>query len=294
MTKEQAGILLRIASGLLFTGMVVCVKALSDTTPLGQIVFFRSAVALIPLVVFLWLSDEFPAGLRTRRPVGHILRCLLGAAAMFTSFATLRFLPVAEATMLSYLSPVMVVALAALLLREAITARRVAGVVLGVAGVGMFTLPEFYGGISPDRLTGIVLGLLTALLTAGALIQVRHLAKTESAGAIAFYFAVVCALAGLATLPAGWVASSPQDLALLFAAGLFGGAAHIAMTVSFRLAEASAMAPFEYLTLIWAVVAGLVVFGEIPGAAFLVATPLIVAGAVVAAPSRNGSGSART
>ena len=288
MTKEQAGILLRITSGLLFTGMLVCVKALSDTTPVGQIVFFRSAVALIPLVVFLWLSSEFPAGLRTKRPVGHILRCLLGAAAMFTSFATLRFLPVAEATMLSYLSPVMVVALAALLLGESLTARRLAGVALGVAGVGLFTLPEFDGSISPDRLTGIVLGLLTALLTAGALIQVRHLAKTESAGAIAFYFAVVSALAGLATWPAGWVVPTPQDLALLFAAGLFGGAAHIAMTVSFRLAEASAMAPFEYLTLVWAVVAGLVVFGEVPGATFLVATPLILAGAVVAAPSRNG------
>ncbi len=288
MTKEQLGILLRVASGLLFTGMIVCVKALSDTTPLGQIVFFRSAVALLPLVVFLWLSSEFPAGLRTSRPMGHILRCLLGAAAMFTSFATLRFLPVAEATMLSYLSPVMVVALAALLLGEAATVRRLAGVALGVAGVALFTLPELDGSISPDRLTGVALGLLTALLTAGALIQVRHLARTESAGAIAFYFAAVSALAGLATLPAGWIAPTPPDLALLFAAGLFGGAAHIAMTVSFRLAEASAMAPFEYLTLIWAILAGLVLFSEVPDAVFLIAAPLIIAGAVVAAPAGSG------
>lgn len=287
MTKEQLGILLRIASGLLFTGMVVCVKALSDTTPLGQIVFFRSAVALIPLVVFLWLGGEFPAGLKTRRPLGHVLRCLLGCVAMFTSFATLRFLPVAEATMLSYLSPVLVVALAALLLGEAPTVRRWVGVALGVAGVGVFTLPEFDGSLSPDRLTGVTLGLLTALLTAGALIQVRHLARTESAGAIALYFAVVSALAGLATLPAGWIAPTPPDLALLVGAGLFGGAAHIAMTVSFRLADASAMAPFEYLTLIWAVVAGLVLFSEVPEIAFLAAAPLIIAGAAVAAPARN-------
>lgn len=292
MTKERLGILLRVVSGLLFTAMVVCVKALSDTTPLGQIVFFRSAVALIPLIVFLWLCGEFPGGLKTARPLGHVLRCALGAVAMFTSFATLRFLPVAEATMLSYLSPVMVVALAALLLGEAVTGRRWAGVALGLAGVGLFTVPEFGGEIARDRLTGVALGLLTALLTAGALIQIRHLAKTESAGAIAFYFAAVSALAGLATLPGGWIAPPPVDLALLVAAGLFGGAAHIAMTVSFRLAEASAMAPFEYLTLIWAVIAGLVLLGEVPGAVFLLAAPLIIGGALVAAPPRSAEAKA--
>ena len=71
---------------------------------------------------------------------------------------------------------------------------------------------------------------------------------------------------------------------LLVGTGLCGGAAHIAMTVSFRQAEASLLAPFEYLTLLWAMFIGVVFFAETPGAAFLVAAPLVIAGAVLASP----------
>ena len=94
------------------------VKALGDAAALGQVVFFRSAVAMVPLVIFLWLRNEFPVGLATRRPLAHLKRCVLGGAAMFTSFAALAYLPIAEATMLAYLSPVIVVALAATLLAD--------------------------------------------------------------------------------------------------------------------------------------------------------------------------------
>ncbi|WP_444431160.1 DMT family transporter (plasmid) [Rhodobacter capsulatus] len=106
LSGEPLGIALRIGSTLAFAAMTACIKALGDAVPLGQVVFFRSAVALLPLVLFLWWTGDFPRGLATRRPFGHIARCLMGAAAMFTSFATLRYLPLAEATLLSYLAPV--------------------------------------------------------------------------------------------------------------------------------------------------------------------------------------------
>jgi len=80
---------LRVISGLLFALMSMSVKALSDAIPLGQIVFFRSAFALIPLVIFLWIRAEFPGGLATQRPLGHILRSTFGALAMFASFASI-------------------------------------------------------------------------------------------------------------------------------------------------------------------------------------------------------------
>ena len=95
---EPLGVALRIGSTLAFAAMTACIKALGDAVPLGQVVFFRSAVALLPLVFFLWWTGDFPRGLATRRPFGHIARCLMGAVAMFTSFATLRYLPLAEAT----------------------------------------------------------------------------------------------------------------------------------------------------------------------------------------------------
>ena len=277
------GIALRVLAGLLLAAMLACVKALSDAVPLGQIVFFRALFGMIPLVVYLWLRNEFPAGLRTRRPMGHVLRSVLGAAAMFASFAAVARLSVAEATLLSYLSPLFLALLAVPFLGERMTSPRAIALGLGMAGVAALTLPDIAGGWDARRLAGIMLGIAAGILTALALLQIRRLTSTENPGAIAFYFALVSAVGGLATLPSGWVTPSAQGMALLVAAGLFGGLAHIATTLSLKLAEASAIAPFEYLTLIWAVLTDLLLFGTPVGPAFFLAVPLLLTGAGVAA-----------
>ncbi|WP_065335272.1 DMT family transporter [Tritonibacter mobilis] len=286
-TNETFGITLRILSTIAFALMGLCVKALSDTLPLGQIVFFRSAVALLPLVLFLWWSGGWPRGLLTTRPFGHVARCLMGALAMFTSFATIRLLPLAEATMLSYLSPVLLALLGWVFLKERLNTRRIGGVMLGLAGVAAFCLPAFAGVLPDAGGLGVALGLVTAMLTAGALIQVRRLTLLgESAGAIAFWFAVGSAICGLATLPWGWVWPGAASLALLIGTGLAGGLVHILMTLSFRHAEASALAPFEYMSVLWAVALGFAFFAEVPSLAFLLAGPLILVGAFVARSCR--------
>lgn len=282
---EALGILLRVAAAFVFAVMGACIKAFGNSVPLGQVVFFRSAFALIPLVAFLWWSGVFPAGLATKRPLGHVLRCLMGAAAMFTSFATIRLLPLAEATMLSYLAPAMMALMGWMLLGEHFGLRRLGGVTMGLAGGVVFSLPTLSGNLPDGAQLGVALGVVTAVLTAGALIQVRRLTMLgEGAGAIAFWFAVVSALAGAATLPMGWVRPDAVQMALLLGAGLAGGVAHILMTLSFRHAEASALAPFEYLSVLWAVILGAMIFGELPGWSFLMAAPLILGGAFVAAP----------
>lgn len=283
---ETFGILLRIAATLAFAVMGACIKALGNAVPLGQVVFFRSAFALIPLVAFLWWSGTFPQGLATTRPFGHAARCLMGATAMFTSFATIRLLPLAEATMLSYLAPALMVLMGWALLGERMNLRRTGGVALGLAGGTAFSLPALSGSLPDGALLGLVLGVVTAILTAGALIQVRRLTMLgEAAGAIAFWFATVSALAGAATLPLGWTKPDSLQLLLLLGAGLSGGVAHILMTLSFRHAEAAALAPYEYLSILWAVAIGLTVFTELPGWSFVLAAPLILSGAVIAAPS---------
>lgn len=285
---EAMGILLRIAATLVFALMSACIKALGTAVPLGQVVFFRSALALLPLVAFLWWSGTFPAGLSTSRPLGHILRCLMGAAAMFTSFATIRLLPLAEATMLSYLAPALMAMMGWALLGEDLGPRRSAGVVLGLAGGVALTLPAVSGSLSDGMLLGLALGIVTAILSAGALIQVRRLsALGEGAGTIAFWFAMVSALAGAATWPMGWVEPDGTQALLLLGAGLSGGVAHILMTLSFRHAEAAALAPYEYLSVLWSVGLGAMLFAELPGWSFFVAAPLILAGAVIAAPARR-------
>lgn len=288
LSDTATGIALRVLSGLLFTLMSLCVKLTSGTVPLGEIVFFRSAVAMLPLVAFLWWRGEFPGGLRTRRPWGHVLRSGLGAAAMFTSFAAIARLPLAEATLLGYLAPLILVLFASMLLGERITAPRALGVALGFAGVVVLTMPEMGNGpMDVARATGLLLGVATAVLTAGAYVQVRRLTATESPGAIAFYFVLVASAASLVTLPAGWVVPGPVDMALLVGAGLCGGAAHIAMTLSFKLVEASRLASFDYLTLFWAGLIDLALWQTAFGPAFWLALPLLLGGAAVAASERT-------
>ena len=286
--RPNLGIGLRLISGVLFTGMVICVKALSEAAPLGQIVFFRSFFALIPLVIFLAWRHEFPSGLRTRRPLGHLVRSFFGAAAMFTSFASVALLPLAEAVLLAQLAPVLTAIIAVLVLSERLTRWRVLGLAFGVAGVLVLVWPDIGGGlVDANRLLGIGLGLLTALLTAFALIMVRSLTRTESPGAIAFYFVIASMAGGLVTLPWGWALPDAQTLVLLVLAGLFGGFAHIAMTLSFSYAEASRLAPFEYVALLWPVLADMLIFRLPLSTSFMLALPLVLAGAAIAAAERD-------
>jgi drug/metabolite transporter (DMT)-like permease len=282
------GIGLRLLSGVLFTGMVICVKILSDAVPLGQIVFFRSFFALIPLVIFLMVRHEFPSGLRTARPFGHLIRSFFGAAAMFTSFACVALLPLAEAILLAQLTPVLTALAAVVILHERLTKWRALGLAFGLGGVLVLVGPDVGGGdLDARRLLGIGLGLLTALLTALALIMVRSLTRTESPGAIAFYFVIASMVGGVLTLPWGWAPPDAQTLALLVLAGLFGGFAHIAMTLSFRHAEASRLAPFEYVALLWPILADILIFRLPLATSFLFALPLVLMGAAIAAAERK-------
>ncbi|WP_425039771.1 DMT family transporter [Primorskyibacter sp. S187A] len=282
--RASWGIGLRILSGVLGAGMFICVKAVSDEVPLGEIVFFRSFFAFIPLIVFLWLRNEFPGGLRTKRPWAHVTRSAFGALALFTSFAAIARLNVAEAILIAQLSPVLMAIAAVFLLSERLTIWRVLGLALGFAGVVVLVWPELGGTSgSPERLIGYLIGLVSAVLSALALIMVRNLNQTESPGAIAFYFVLASLIGALLTLPLGWVIPDPQTLVLLMASGLFGGFAHITMTLAFRYAQASRLAPFEYLALFWPLLADLFIFQLPLSSAFLLAAPLILAGAIVAA-----------
>ncbi|WP_299292543.1 DMT family transporter [uncultured Tateyamaria sp.] len=286
--RPRIGIGLRLLSGLLMAGMFVCVKAVSDDIPLGEIVFFRSAFALIPLIVFLWWRREFPHGLATRRPLAHLLRAGFGALALFASFAAIARLNVAEAILIAQLSPILMAVAAVALLRERLTVWRVAGLVLGFAGVIVMVWPELGAqGAGDARLAGIALALLSAVLSALALIMVRSLNRTESPGAIALYFVLASMLGALATLPLGWVMPGSWTLALLIGAGLFGGFAHIAMTMAFRYAEATRLAPFEYVALLWPILADLAIFRLPLATSFVFAVPLVLLGAAIAAAEKS-------
>lgn len=122
---------------------------------------------------------------------------------------------------------------------------------------------------SGHHLRGLLPAVAAACLTTGAMLEVRRLSTTERPTAIVFYFLLVSSLGGPATCRAGWVPPSPRDAGLLVAVGIADGLGQILLTLSYRAAEASLVAQFEYVTLLLAAGIGWLLFGEVPGPTFL-------------------------
>jgi len=275
-------ILLKLASALLFAMMSALVRYVSETVPLGQVVFFRSACAIIPVVLIYAWRRELAAAVRTSRPFGHAGRGLISVFGMFLNFAALSRLPLVDATAISFAAPLITVAFAALLLGEHVRVYRWSAVTVGFIGVLVMLWPHF--NIEHFAIAGSVSGAVGALCAvagavtnAGSVIQTRRLTTTETTSSIVFYFSFICALAGLATLPFGWIMPTPTQLAALIALGVFGGLAHILLTESYRYAAASVIAPFDYTAMVWAFLLGYVFFNEVP------TLPVYVGSGIVAA-----------
>ena len=277
------GIGLKLASALLFAAMSALVRDLGKVAPIGQMVFFRSAFAILPVVVIYALRGELLTAVRTKRPLGQLGRGLLSTFGMFTNFAALVRIPLADATAISFASPLITVALAALILKERVRIYRWSAVLVGFAGVIVMLIPHFetghYASIgAASAAIGSLLALASAVSNAGTVIQTRRLTQSETTSSIVFYFSLVCAIAGALTLPFDWYTPTRSELAGLVALGVLGGLAHILLTESYRYAMASVVAPFDYTSMLWALLLGWWIFGELPETLVYVGAS-IVAGA---------------
>lgn len=127
---------------------------------------------------------------------------------------------------------------------------------------------------------GASVALFGALCTSGAMIQTRRLTATEQTGAIVFYFSLLTATLGLASLPFGWALPSLGHLAILIGIGCLGGVSQILLTESYRYGDASLIAPFEYTTMIWAILIGWMAFDQLPGSAVFAGGAIVVASGI--------------
>lgn len=274
------GISLKILSALLFTTMAVFVKKMAETYPIGEIIFARSFFALVPLLIFVVATGNFLARLRTRRVAAHAWRGLIGAGAMFAFFLALSYLPLADVTAIGYAAPLIATALAAWVLKEEVRIYRWSAVAVGLGGVLVMLWPYLGTGSAGGQggglpAIGAAIAFAAAVGVAVATTQVRWMTRTETTAAIVFYFSLSASLYGLATLPFGWVWPSAVDAAVLVGIGLIGGVAQLCLTQAYRLAPASLVAPFDYTTMIWSVILGFLVFGDVPST-FVVSGALVV------------------
>jgi drug/metabolite transporter (DMT)-like permease len=277
--RPLLGIACKVMACLLFAVMFASIRWLGPYFPLGEIVFFRSTLG-IPVIVAMALATGGPALLTTKRVDSHALRSLAGTISMFCNFAAYTFLPLADATAIGFAAPLFVVMLAALMLREQVHIYRWSAVVLGFAGVVIIAGPE--AGVSAGAAAGAGFALAGAALTAVAMIFLRRMSAHEHSITIAFYFMLTSASVSLLTASFGWNWPTLDEAAVLALAGLSGGIGQLFLSFSYRYGEASVLAPFDYTAMIWAVMLGYFVFGELPtvqvwtGSVFVIAAGLLI------------------
>lgn len=278
--KTLTGILMKVLSAMTFCGMLTLVKVVGERVPVGEILFARNVFGLIPVLGMVIFTGSLRGIFRTKRPFGHMKRALVGTVSMGLWFAALTRLSLPDATAISYAAPLIMVALAALLLHEKVRVYRWSAVGVGFLGVLVILYPQLSAGFDPTgsaQSAGVVFALISAALMALVSIFVRELTATEQTGTIVLYFFVTASLLSLLTAPFGWVMPTAEEAALLAALGILGGIGQIFLTQAFRFAEASTVAPFEYTSMVWMVILSLVVFGEAPQPAVIIGSVIVVA-----------------
>ena len=296
--KPFYAIALKLASTVAFIAMAALIKVAMRDVPAGEAVFFRSFFSIPVIMAWLFANGELRTGLRARNPVAQIWRGILGTVAMGLGFLALGVLPFAEAKAISYVGPVLTVMFSAMFLGEHPGVYRLASVLLGLVGILVVMAPQLIGLGDQSTSLRVALGIGAALgsATSGALSQVfvRVLVRTEETSTIVFWFSVTsCALA-LFTAPFGWVMPSPHVFGLLTMTGVLGGVGQMLLTSAYRYADAAVVAPFGYVSMLFALLIGYFSFGEVPSATMLTGAGLIILAGIIIIWREDRAGLERT
>lgn len=277
------GISLKIGAVLCFTVMGALIKGTDGRVPTGEIVFFRSLFAVPIMIGWLAFVGQLSEGVRTSRPFGHLWRGVIGTTAMGLMFTALTLLPLPEVTTLQYATPLFITILAAIILGERLRLFRLSAVVLGLIGVLVVLYPRLtsLNDAGATEALGAAIMIASALAAALAQVQVRRLVATERPATVALYFSFSSTLISLATLPFGWVIPGGQDLVLLVACGLIGGAGQGMLSSAYRFAPASVVAPFDYASLFFATALGMAFFDEVPTRTTLLGAAIVIAAGIL-------------
>lgn len=275
--RPTLGIVLRLAAMAMLGIMFTLVKlAHQNGVHLIEALFWRQLAGLPVVVLWLWSLGKL-RDIQTKDPIAHALRGIVGLTSMALNFTAMMMLPMAEATTISFATPVFATLLAALLLREPTGRYRWGAVLLGFIGVMLAVQPNAMaaGGAGPW------VALAGALLTACVLIQIRRMSQSESAGAIVFWFS----LSTLVPLGIGMFFFAQQhDLlgwSLIAGLALCGAVAQILLTSAMRHASVAAIATMDYSGLIWSILFGYIIFDNMPGPGTWLGAPVIIAAGLI-------------
>ena len=277
MAKNQLGFLYFFLSCVAFSIMDALVKWLS-LMPLGEVMLARGLGGILP-VLFLIPRGRLKNFYYTRKPITHLIRCLAGIVALIAIFISLRVLPLATVTSLTYAAPMFTTILSIFLLGERVRLVRWSACIVGFFGVLLIC---FNGGNFDEINFYMFLPLIFCLGMSYVAILIKKLSETEPVFLISGYFSLTIAIVALFIPGEDWIMPNIIDFVLLLSVGISGGLANILLTAGLKRSEVSSVISLKYTTLVFAIFFGWLIWDEIPtlvtlsGAVLIIFSSLII------------------
>ena len=273
-SKNQLGFLYMFISVCAFSLMDLIVKW-SEQYPLGEVLFFRGFFGIMPLL-FLIPPERFKNFYYTKRAGLHFLRCISGLIALISIFIALRSLPLATVVSITFAAPIFTTMLSIIFLSEKVGFYRWLAVLVGFIGIIIISEPGF-SSLNFYYIYPIIFCLGLSYVA----IAIRQLSKTEPVWLISLNFSILITLAGITTIPFGWIMPSIKDLFLLSSVGILGGFANLWLSQSYKYSEVSLVSPLKYLALIFGIFFGYIIWNEIPTMKTLLGASLVIISSII-------------
>ncbi len=274
LSKNQLGFLYMFMSVCAFSIMDLIVKW-TDSYPLGQVIFFRGFFGVL-LYFLIMPRDRIKNFYYTKRPGLHFLRCFFGLIALLAIFTALRNLPLATVVSISFAAPIFTTILSIFLLSEKVGLFRWLAVIVGFIGIIIITEPGF-----TSLNIYFIYPVIFCLGMSYVAITIRQLSTSEPVWLISLYFSVTITLASFFTIPYGWIMPDIKDLILLVSIGIFGGAANLWLSQSYKFSEVSLVTPLKYLALVFAIIFGYIIWNEVPSVKTLIGAFLVITSSII-------------
>ncbi len=264
------GIFYMLAATVMFAGSSALSKWQVATYPIGEVLFIRTLTSLAVCALLILPAAGFVV-FRTQRPRDHLMRGLVQAISQTFIVIAFSLMPLAGAVAINFSAPLFATLASALVLKETVGPARWSALIVGFLGVLIVAAPG-----ADSFQVGALFALANAVMYGSVTAAVRGMTATESSGTLTMYQMIVLSVIFSAFLPFGFVAPTAGDGALMMANGAANGLGQYWWTRALHLAPASAVTPFYYFSLVWAIIIGFAVWGDVPTVGLLIGSAIVV------------------